>query len=230
MNNSSIRGGLATIALIAVAACSSNTGGGYTPTPAAGGMQAIHAAPQSSSHQPPAVQTPSPTQRTLAGAALSVAGSTIDLDQFGSSDSRTVHMLRHGRTISHNASRARSRRPAITASNTPIRRRDSIRCRKSSSTSTIRTARSRTTSTRSTSTTRLRRNRRIDGNDVRSSANQTSFQMYESSFRIANGGLTNIVVQKTNNQGTNLFSSGFTCLFQTGNAVDCGSGIIATAH
>jgi len=37
-------------------------------------------------------------------------------------------------------------------------------------------------------------------------------------------------VQKTNNQGTNLYTSGFTCLFQTGNAVDCGSAVINTAQ
>jgi hypothetical protein len=63
------------------------------------------------------------------------------------------------------------------------------------------------------------------------SGNTTSYQSNELSFAAdANGKLTNLVVQRTNNQGSNLFSSGFTCLFQTGNAIDCGSGVIASVQ
>jgi hypothetical protein len=226
MDNSTIRNGFATIALVAVAACST-TAGGYTPAPTAAGPQTIHAAPQSM-HQP--AQPPSQTQRSLAGAALSVAGSTVNLNEFGSSDSRTVQMLRHGRTISH------KRTPHTTAPN----------CNRGVEYSYSSTGFGQVTEsleyfydslcTMPAELYTLNANYTSAGGTAEStettwdrSANITGYQMFSISFATGgDGGLTNIVVQKTNNQGANLYSSGFTCLFQTGNAVDCGSGVIST--
>ena len=228
MNNSPIRNGIATIALIAVAACSSNAGG-YTPPPTAAGPPGVQASPQSM-HQP--AQPPSQTQRTIAGAALSVAGSTINLNEFGSNDSRTVQMLRHGRSISH------KRTPHTVAPNCNHGVEYSYSstgfgnvtesleffydalCTMPADLYTLNaTYTSAGGTAESTETTWDR------------SDNVTGFKMFSISFATGgDGGLTNIVVQKVNNQGTNLYSSGFTCLFQTGNAVDCGSAVISTVQ
>ncbi len=224
MNNSPIRNGSATIALIAVAACSSNAGG-YAPAQTAAGPQAIHAQSMQQPGQPP-----SQAQRTLAGAALNVAGSTVNLNEFGSNDSRTVQMLRHGRTIAH------KRTPHTTAP--PCNRgveysysstgfgqvTESLeffydsQCTMPADLYTLNANYASAGGTAESTETRWDR-----------SADITSFQMFAISFAtVGTGALTNIVVQKTNNQGTNLYSSGFTCLFLPGNAVDCGSAVIST--
>jgi hypothetical protein len=94
-----LRAGCVAAALIALTACSSPGGGASSSVPAAG--QAVTSAGMAAAakHHP---KTPSKArQRALAGAALTLAGNSLNVDQFGSTNGLLAQLFDFGRANEH---------------------------------------------------------------------------------------------------------------------------------
>ena len=96
MNGTASRSGLAAVALVAIAACSAANGANGNSTvpgltPAAG----TATNPDRRHKRPPNQKK----QRSLATAALSVAGASVDLDQFGSQGGLLSTLLHFGHSV-----------------------------------------------------------------------------------------------------------------------------------
>jgi len=172
-------------------------------------------------------------QRSLAGAALSVAGAGIDLDQFGSADGLLSQLLHFGRGVAHTQQRSpRAIAPPCnngveyTWSSTGQGQVSQVidffydsACTEPFNFVTLNA----TFTSAGGNAQGTQETWDINGNVV-------GFQSYTATFTAGiNGGIGEIVVNKSSAPAPSAppFSqSGFTCLFNTGNAVDCGSGTV----
>jgi hypothetical protein len=228
MNITMIRGAFASVSLIAVAACST-VGGQTTPgLPAAAGPAYAHA--NGLGRQP--VTPPSTAQRTIAGAALSIAGNSLDLDQFGSTDGGLIGLVQFG----SDAVREHLRAPHAVAppcirgvestwsSSGPGQVSESAELFYDAACTRLYIVFNLNEAITSASG-----NAQVTRETIDQSGNVTDYQTYSLSFVTGgNGQIGDVIVQKTGgpNPGLPAFQAGFTCLFDTGDAIDCGSGIV----
>ena len=221
---------LAAVALVAVAACT-----------AAGGGNGANTIPGTAPANDTAAMTPDRRHRrppnkkkrqSLATAALSVAGASIELDQFGSQHSLLSQLLHFGHDVEH----TRKAKPRTTGappcnngveyswSSTGAGQVDQTieffydaACTEPFNLVTL-----------DATFTSAGGNANGTQETWDQSGDVIGYQTFTATFTPGiNGGIGEIVVQKTSAPapGASPFSqSGFTCLFNTGNAVDCGSG------
>jgi hypothetical protein len=233
MTRATLRSGFATIALIAIAACSAAGGQNSSTVPTAGMGPASANLAQSRDRRhrrPPNKKK----QRSIAGAALAVAGASIDLDQFGSTDGLLTQLLHFG----HDVANKRGHSPHATMAPP---------CNNGVEYSWSSTGLGQVTQaidffydaacTEPQNFITLDATFTVAGGSAQGTqetwdvnGNVIGYQAYTATFTPGvNGGIGQIVVQKESAPapGASPFSqSGFTCLFNTGNAVDCGSGTV----
>ncbi len=229
MKRATLRNGLAAVALVAIAACSAGSGGNSGSTVPGLNPAANNAVTPDRRHKRPPNKK---QQRSLATAALSVAVASIELDQVGSQNSLLSNLLHFG----HNVARTRKVKQTI---DTAPPCKNGVEYSWSSSGAgqvdqtieffydsactepyNLITLDATFTSAGGSAT------------GTQETWDQTGaivgYQTYSATFTPGlNGGIGEIVVQKTSAPAPSAspFSqSGFTCLFNTGNAVDCGSG------
>ncbi|HTA40457.1 MAG TPA: hypothetical protein VK760_15335, partial [Candidatus Acidoferrales bacterium] len=231
MKRATLRSGLAAVALVAVAACSAgNAGNNNSTVPGISPATDAAMTPDRRHKHGPNQKK----QRSLATAALSVAGASIELDQFGSQDGLLSQLLHFG----HDNARRRKLRPHD--GSTPVCKNGveyswssggsgqvdqtieffyDAACTQPFNLITL----DATFSSGGGNATGTQETWDQSGNII-------GYQTYTATFTPGvNGGIGQIVVQKTSAPAPSAspFSqSGFTCLFNTGNAVDCGSGTV----
>jgi hypothetical protein len=236
MTSTQLRGGLAAIALIAIAACSAAGGSNSSAVPATGtGPMSANSAlspDRRRHHKPPNKKR----QRSVAGAALAVAGGSINLDQFGSSNSLLMQLLNFGHDVAHKPGRS-----AHTVSGAPP-------CQDGVEYSYSSTGQGQVSQsieffydaacTQPYNLVTLDATFTPAGGSAQGtqetwdqSGNVVGYQSYTATFTPGvYGGIGQIVVQqlKAPAPGASPYAqSGFTCLFNTGSAVNCGSGTVA---
>jgi hypothetical protein len=228
MKRATLRIALAAVALVAIAACNAAGGGNNASVPGMAPAGGTALTPDRRHKRPPNKKK----QRSLATAALSVAGASIELDQFGSQDGLLSQLLNFG----HDVARTHKAKPRTTGappcqngveyswSSTGFAQVDQTieffydaACTEPDNLITLDV----TFSSAGGNATGTQETWDQTGNVV-------GYQTYTATFTPGiNGGIGEIVVQKTSAPAPSAspFSqSGFTCLFNTGNAVDCGSG------
>jgi hypothetical protein len=232
MKRATLRNALAAVALVAIAACNAANGGNNATTVPGMAPAAGTAVAPDRRHKRPPNKT---KQRSLATAALSVAGSSIELDQFGSQDGLLSQLLNFG----HNVARTHRSKPRDTGtpqcnngveyswSNSNGQVDQTIEffydsaCTQPENlitlNATFSSAGGNATGTQET----------WDTNGV-----VIGYQTYTATFTPGiDGGIGQINVLKTSAAAPSASpssQSGFTCLFNTGNAVDCGSGTVVS--
>jgi hypothetical protein len=225
MNRATLRSGLAALALIAVSACSA-AGQNASGLPAAGaGPSNEGAAARAASG--------APGSKTLAGAALSIAGSSSNYNQAGSTGGRLISLLHAGHSL------ARTRKPHTVAPpcNNGIEYSSSSSgqgqvtqileyfydsaCTRPADLFTLNASYAAAGGSALATETRWDQNGTI-----------VAYCTYSVSFaNDAYGNLSQVQVQQTSSTAPGappLAQSGYTCLLETGNAVDCGSGVVDT--
>jgi hypothetical protein len=235
MNRATLRNGFAAIALIAVAACTAAGSQSSQAIPASG----VGAAGSDAALAPDRRRHPKPTkqkQRNLAGAALSIAGASVDLDEFGSANGLLSQLLNFGHDVAHTRTRAPRTSGSPTCQNgveytwsstgqgqvsQTIEFFYDAACTEPYNLITLNaTFTSAGGSAQGTQET-------FDQN-----GNVIGYQTYNATFTPGiNGGIGQIQVLKTAAPGPSsspTSQTGFTCLFNTGNAIDCGSGTVTT--
>jgi hypothetical protein len=229
MNSATLRGGIAAIALIAVAACSGMGGQNSSAVPAngIGANGAAAVTPDRNHRKPPSAKK----QRALAGAALAVAGASIDLDQFGSADGLLSQLLHFGHDVAHTRHRIKPH-DAGTCNNGVEYTWSSTGFGQVSQTIDFFYD---SACTQPYNFVTLNATFTSSGGNAQgteetwdTNGNVVGYQTYTATFTPgASGGIGQIVVQKTSAPAPSASpssQSGFTCLFNTGSAVDCGSG------
>ena len=231
MKSTTLRNGLAAVALVAIAACSAGSGGnGASTVPGLSSANGAAATPDRRHKRSPNQKK----QRSLATAALSVAGASIELDQFGSQDGLLSQLLHFG----HDVARTRKAKPHDTGA--PVCK-NGVEYSFSSSgfgqvDQTIEFFYD-SACTQPFNLITLNATFTSSGGNATGtqetwdqSGNVIGYQTYTATFTAGvNGGIGQIVVQKTSAPAPSAspFSqSAYTCLFNTGNAVDCGSGTV----
>jgi hypothetical protein len=226
-SNRPIRSFLALCAIAVVAACSGGGGGGSTMPSSGNGSG-------SSGSSAPSASTTAMKEQSVANSALSVSGNSLDVDQFGATGSVGIQAIQRALA---------SRNGAVPATATPTCQ-NGVEFSQSSSGSGNYTQTieffydSACTQPRKEITLNITFSSgtgTFTGTEELwdMSGNVVDYKTDTGTFTFSGQQVTEVSVQRTvaaAPSATPFAENGFTCVFNSGQAIDCGDGIVATIN